>query len=398
MTSRERVHAALNHQQPDRVPLDIGGSRVTGIHVRAYQALRDYLGLGGDPPRVYDVMQMLALVDPEVLERLGIDVIPLHRREIIWGLGVEQWQPWRLWDGTPVQVPAGFSPKTQPNGDLLIYHEGRPVARMPKGGDFFDSVPEAIAAKVPPEAFHPPLLTDEELQWMQDQARQLHRDTDKAILGGLYIGNLFEIYLGGFEEWMVTLHTDPAYVHAIYERLTENWIANLKLYDEAVGPYICAVVFCDDLGTQRGEWVRRDLFEERVAPYYRRVFGWMHEHTRLKVFLHSCGSIWNLLPVLVDVGVDILNPVQCSAAGMDPLALKREFGDQLVFWGGGVDTQHVLPFGTPDEVRAQTRERLDIFAPGGGFVFNTVHNILPEVPPENLVAMVETVHAWPGTP
>ncbi len=148
MTSRERVQAAVNHEQPDRVPLDIGGSRVTGIHVRAYQALRNHLGLRGDPPRVYDLMQMLALVEPDVLDLLGIDVIPLHRREIIWGLGVEQWQPWRLWDGTPVQVPAGFAPEVQANGDLLVYREGRPAARMPKGGDFFDAVPEAIAPKV----------------------------------------------------------------------------------------------------------------------------------------------------------------------------------------------------------------------------------------------------------
>lgn len=394
MTSRERVEAALRHEQPDRVPLDLGGSRVTGLHVRAYQALRDYLGVTGPPPKVYDLMQMLALVEEPVLSLLGVDVIPLHRREIIWGLGTEAWQPWELWDGTPVQAPAGFAPEVQPNGDLLVYHHGQPAARMPHGGSFFDSVPEAIAAKVPPAEYNPPLLTDEELQWLQDQARQLYHGTDKALLGGLYLGNLFEIYLGGFEEWLVTLHTDPGYVHAIYDKTADNWIANLKLYNEAVGQYVCAAVFCDDLGMQRGEWVRCDLFEERVAPYYKRIFGWMHEHTQLKVFLHSCGSIRNLIPSLVEAGVDILNPVQCTAANMDPAELKREFGDRLVFWGGGIDTQSVLPFGTPAEVRRQTQERLDTFAPGGGFVFNTVHNVLPEVPPENLMAMVETVHGW----
>lgn len=397
MTSRERVLAAVNHQQPDRIPLDLGGSRVSGIHVAAYAKLREYLGLSGPPPRVYDLMQMLALVEPEVSDRLGLDVIPLHRREIVFGLGVEHWQPWQLWDGTAVEVPQGFAPRPTPDGSLLLYHEGKPAARMPRGGAFFDAVPEAIAAKVPPDQYHPPLLTDEELAWMQQQAAALYHDTDKALLGGLYLGNLLEMYLGGFHEWMVTLYREPEYVHAIFEKTAENWIENLRLYNQAVGQYIFAVVFCDDLGMQRGEWVSPELFAERVAPYYRRIFGWLHEHTSLKVFLHSCGSIRRLLPLLVDVGVDILNPVQCTAANMDPAELKAAFGAQLTFWGGGIDSQTVLPFGTAEQVCEQTRERLAIFSPGGGFVFGTTHNVLPEVPPENLVAMLDTVRQWRQT-
>ena len=394
MTSRERVLAAINHREPDRVPLDIGGSRVSGIHVKAYQNLRDHLGLRGDPPRIYDLMQMLALVDPDVMDRLGLDVLPLHRQDVVWGLGTENWQPWQLWDGTPVQAPLGFDPVVEPDGSLSIYEGGRRAARMPRGGAFFDAAPEAIAAKVPVEQYHPPLLTDEELTWMQARARELYQGTDKALLGGLYLGNLLEMYLGGYHEWMITLLREPEYVHAIMDKTADNWIANLKLYNEAVGDYVFAAVFCDDLGMQNGQLVSCELFADRVAPYYKRIFGWLHEHTAMKSFFHSCGSIRGLLPQLVDMGVDILNPVQCTAAHMDPVELKAEYGDKLTFWGGGIDSQNVLPFGTPEEVRAQTQERLEVFSPGGGFVFNTTHNILPEVPPENLVAMVETVLAF----
>jgi uroporphyrinogen-III decarboxylase len=271
---------------------------------------------------------------------------------------------------------------------------------MPQGGFYFDGLGRTALAgdlealKVDPEEFRRnlPVFTDEELDDLRSRGRELYEHTDYAILGGFWRGSLWGP--GGFE-WPCLLLTDPGWAHDIVEVMTEVALENLKLYSEAVGEYCTAILIQgNDYGTQRGPWMRPEVFREFHVPGFRRINGWVHEHTRMKTFTHTCGSVYEIIEAHISAGFDILNPVQCSAAKMEPERLKREFGGRIVFWGGGVDTQHTLPFGTPDEVRAEVEERLRLFAPGGGFVFNPIHNVQHGTPPANLAAALETVRAF----
>jgi uroporphyrinogen decarboxylase len=392
MNSRQRVLCAVNHRQPDRVPIDFGGTRQSGIAASAYHRLKQRLGIH-TPTRVYDLYQMLAEVERPVLDRFGADVIGLTRPAVALGVRNEDWKPWRLLDGTPVEVPGGFRPEVQPNGDLLVRHaDGRPMARMPRGGFYFDRVDKYPgAAHAEPETLQLPLLSTEECDHLHAQAEAYYQNTDLAIVAAM--GPPYELFFGlgtgDFPAWMIALATEPDYVEALYERLTEAWLENLRRFAAAVGDRVQILQFNDDLGTQDGPFLSEAMFRRQIMPYYQRGLDWVHQNTDMKVLMHNDGAIFGLIPALIEMGVDILNPVQTTAKGMDPRRLKEEFGDRLVFWGGACDCQGTLAFGTPQQVAAEVAASLRVFAPGGGYVLAAVHNIQAGVPPENVLALFD---------
>ncbi|GAB6166640.1 uroporphyrinogen decarboxylase family protein [Thermostilla marina] len=394
MLARERVLKAINHEEPDRVPIDVGGTRQSGIAASTYHRLKRHLGIE-TPTRVYDVYQMLAEIERPILERFGADVVGLNRLCVAFGIRNDQgWKPWTLFDGTPVEVPVGFTPETEPDGNLVLRHpDGSLMARMPKGGYYFDRLDKYPgAAHADPESLELPIISDEECDYLRAQAEAYRQNSDFAIIAPF--GPPYELFFGlgtgDFSAWMMTLATEPEYVHRLYERLTDAWIENLRKFTDAVGDLIDIIQFNDDLGTQEAPFLSPKMFRELVFPYYKRGLDWIHEHTKLKVFMHNDGAIYPFIPTLIEMGVDILNPVQTTAKGMDPVKLKAEFGDRLTFWGAACDCQKTLPFGTPEEVAAEVEATLEILAPGGGYVLASVHNIQANVPPENIVALFET--------
>jgi len=422
LTSRERVTLALNHKEPDRVPLDLGGSVVTGMQISSVYLLRQALGLDkpGTPVKLVEPYQMLGEIKTDLLEALGVDVVPLESTRTFFGFHKEGWKPWMLHDGTPMLVPGGFNTEPEPNGDILQYPEGDktapPSGRMPAGGYYFDTI-----VRQPPidddnlnvednlEEFGP--ITDEELDYFRREADRLYNETDKAILanfGGTGFGDIALVpapwmkYPKGIrdiEEWYVSTITRRDYVYAIFERQCEIALENLARIFEVVGNKVSAVFTTGtDFGSQNGPFISPKAYRDLYKPFHKIVNDWIHENTEWKSMIHSCGSIYRLLPDFIEAGFDILNPVQTGAAEMDPRRLKEEFGDQIVFWGGGVDTQKTLPFGTPDEVREEVHERLRIFGPGGGFVFNTIHNVQSGVPVENLLALYDAVNEYRNYP
>jgi hypothetical protein len=420
MNSRERIHCALRHREPDRVPLDLGGSPVTGMHVSSVYLLRQALRLDppGTPVKVIEPFQMLGEIAPDLVDALGIDVVALPSPRNFFGFKNENWRPWTLFDGTPVLVPERFNTETEPSGDILMYPEGDrsvpPSGRMPKGGFYFDSIirqPPLDDARLNPddnlEEFQP--ISDQDMAFFQQETDKLYTATDKAILanfGGTAFGDIALVPapwlkhpkgIRDVAEWYMSTVTRRDYVYRVFERQCEIALNNLARIHAAVGNRV-SVVFMSgtDFGMQTGLFISPKTYRQLYQPFHKVLNDWVHQHTTWKTFIHSCGSVMALLPDFIAAGFDILNPVQCSAANMDPQELKERFGDQIVFWGGGVDTQHTLPFGSPEEVRAQVRERIRIFGRGGGFVFNTVHNVQAQLPVENLLALYAAVKETSG--
>jgi hypothetical protein len=392
MTSRERVWETVNHRQPDRVPIDLGGMKASGINALTYHALKKRLGID-TPTRILDPRFMNAVVEEQVLQRFHGDVLPVDLSGIVGAVRPDrEWIPRTLFDGTPVLFPPGTGMREDADGGwTLLNHDGTPSTfRMPKGGYYFDDTAFNRGDGIDPAKFKPQSdIPDESLRLMADYARKLHRDTTYALLGwgfgvcflglSLITDRANNVTQGMPDEWMMMLMT----------------INCLRLVHEALGDTCFAWgVASDDSGTQRCEFINPDLWAEMIKPHYAKLCGWIHGYTRMKTYLHSCGSIPRLIPHWIEAGVDILNPVQTSAAGMDPRTLKETHGERIVFWGGGCDTQSVLPNATPDAVAEHVKERMEIFAPGGGYVFTQVHNIQAKVPAENVQAMLEAAHRY----
>lgn len=416
LISRERVFMTLNHQEPDRVALDLGGGPTSGMHVSSVYVLRQALGLDapGTPVKVVEPFQMLGEIKPDLMEALGVDVIGLSSPTTFFGFKNEGWKEWTTFDGTPVLVPAAFNTEPDPNGDILQYPEGDrtapPSGRMPAGGWYFDAI-----IRQPPiddanlniednlEEFGP--VSDEDLAYYAAEAERLYTQTDKAILGnfgGTAFGDIALVPapwlkhpkgIRDVAEWYMSTVTRRDYIYGIFERQCEIGIANLARIYRAVGDRVTAVyVSGADFGTQNSCFISPKTYRSLYKPFHKQVNDWVHQHTPWRSFIHSCGSIMALLPDIIEAGFDILNPVQCSAANMVPEDLKSRFGDRITFWGGGVDTQKTLPFGMPDEVYNEVRQRIQVFRPGGGFVFNTVHNVQAQVPAANLLALYRAVN------
>ena len=411
MTPRQKVLNALNHRQGP-VPADFGSTGVTGIHVSCVEALRRHYGLDEHPVKISEPFQMLGEVEPDLVEALGSDVIGISGRGRMFGFPQENWKEWRAPWGQTVLVPGRFNVKESPDGDVFIYPQGDTTApasgHMPRSGFFFDAVvrQEPIDEdRLDPmdncEEFKP-LSAEDIAHWEREVARV--RGSDHAVqanFGGTGFGDIalvpapFLKHPRGIRdvtEWYVSLVERRDYVHAVFEYQCEVALKNLETFARIAGDAVDVLFVCGtDFGTQASQFCSRATFDQLWAPYYKRVNDWVHAHTTWKTFKHTCGAVRPLIPNLIECGFDILNPVQCSATGMEPAQLKADFGDRIVFWGGGIDTQHTLPFGTPEQVRAEALERLRIFSPGGGFVFNTVHNIQACTPVANIVALVDAV-------
>jgi len=415
MTSRERLDATLNHRQPDRIPVDFNGTAVTGMHVKCVIGLREHYGLEKRLVKVHEPYQMLGWIDDDLQTVLGIDVEGVYGPDTMFGYRNENWTPWRMDDGTEVLMSGNFRTTKDPNGDTLVFPGGDrsapPSGRLPKNGFFFDTIirQEPIdEAKLDPEdniqEFGP--ISEAALDHFEAESRRAGA-TGRGIIasfGGTALGDIALVPAPGLkhpkgirdvEEWYVSTLTRRPYVHKVFERQTEIALGNLEKIRARVGDQVQAAFLCGtDFGTQQSTFCSGAAFRELYLPYYRRINDWVHAHTNWKSFKHSCGAVATLIPAFIESGFDILNPVQVSAAGMDAHHLKAEFGEDIVFWGGGVDTQKTLAFGAPEAVRAEVMERCRIFGPGGGFVFNAVHNIQANVPIANIAAMFEAVREF----
>jgi len=418
MNSREQFLKTVSHRQPDRVVIDLGSTAVTGIHIQTISKLRRHFGLQRKPIRVIEPFQMLGEVDWELIDSIGIDVIGAWGKNNMFGFNnhspFKEWKtPW----GQRVMVPMNFNVTVDEKGDTLMYPEGDtsvpPCARMPKTGYFFDAiirqepiVEEELNVENNLEEFG--LISDKDLEHWRIEIDKAYF-SGKAVIaafGGTALGDIALVPglnlkkpkgIRDVAEWYMSTVMRSDYIKNIYERQSEIAIENLRRLYSVVGNKVNAVFMCGtDFGTQSSTFCSSGQFDEMWLPYYKRMNDWIHENTQWKTFKHSCGAVETFMDSFIRAGFDIINPVQINATGMDPKKLKERYGRDLVFWGGGVDTQQVLPFGTPAEVREQVLRTCEIFNKNGGFVFNTVHNAQANVPVENMVAMLEAIKEFNG--
>ena len=411
MTSREKVRRALAHQ-PGPVPVDFGSTGLTSMHVSCVGALRAHYGLPQHPVRVVEPFQMLGEVEDDLAKILGSDCVGANGRGTMFGFPLEGWHEWRTPWGQVVLVPEGFRTRQNEAGDIYLFPEGdmtvAPSGHMPASSYFFDAI--VRQEPIDEDQLNPAdnceefkLLSPADIEHWQREFASVDGEKRAVVsgCGGMGFGDIalvpaaFLKHPKGIRdvgEWYISLVERRDYVHKIFEYQCDIALKNLETFAALAGDCIDVIVICGtDFGTQNSQFCSPATFDDLFAPYYRQVNNWIHRHTKWKTFKHSCGAVRPLVEQFIDVGFDILNPVQCSATGMEPVKLKQDFGDRIVFWGGGVDTQHTLPFGSPKEVRAEVTERLRAFSPNGGFVFNTIHNIQARTPVANIVAMIDAI-------
>jgi uroporphyrinogen decarboxylase len=411
MNGQQRVLAAINHQEPDRLPVDIGATPSSGISATAHYNLKHFLGDSQTPTRVYDVVQQVAQPEDAFLDRYGIDAVDIGRA---FDERDEDWYDITLPTGIDVQFPTWFHPAPQPDGAWDAFApDGTRIATMPLGASFFDQTCFPYVDGYPDNydnlsdlmgkvhwsgLAHSPWdhAGDPDFwQQLRQRALALRASSDRALM--IVVGcNLFEwgTFLRRLDNFLVDVIADPVNVERLLDALLERHLATLAKVCEAVGDVADVVRFGDDLGTDQGPFMSPKIYRTLFKPRQKIMTDYVRAHSQMRTFLHSCGSIYKLLPDLIEAGFEIINPVQTSARDMDPLRLKQEFGRDLTFWGGGCDTRHVLNHGTPQEVKDHVCRNIEILAPGGGFVFNTVHNILPDVPPQNFLAMFEAIDEY----
>lgn len=411
MNSRDKLQNSLNHRGGP-VPIDFGSTAVTGMHVETVAALRDYYGLEKRLVKVHEPYQMLGLIEEDLKQALGVDVEGVTGRNTMFGFPTEDYKPWKLFSGLEVLVPGGFNLTDDGAGGYFIHPEGNianpPSGHLPKGGYYFDSVirqdpidEDALNPEDNLQEFGP--ISDADLSYFKQRITQAS-STGRGVIasfGGTGLGDIALVPapqlphprgIRDVEEWYVSTAIRRDYVHEVFDRQSKLALENLDKFNRAAGDMVDVAFICGtDFGTQIGTFCSPETFDVLYMPYYKRVNDWIHQNTAWKTFKHSCGAIETLMDRLIEAGFDIINPVQCSASGMDAQQLKDKYGDRITFWGGGIDTQRVLPFGTPDEVRKQVRQRLEIFSKNGGYVFNAIHNVQPRTPVENVAAMIETV-------
>jgi uroporphyrinogen decarboxylase len=409
MNSRELVLAALNHKETDITPLDIGGHRSSAISALAYARLKRYLGIDTGNVYVYDMIQQLAIIESSIMAFLKSDAIEMGRA---FCTDDNEWKDWVLPDGTPCKIPNYVNVEKRGEDWVLLANDGQELAVQRKGCLYFEqthfpladvdfdntdfsevetALDHVVWCAVPHPGAHLP-LTVPNLKMMSTLVSKLRNETDKAIIG-LFGGNLFEIpqYLIGTEKYLMYMALYPDAIHRLSEKLTDIHIGNLKKWLGAVGNNIDVVLFGDDLGSNSGPLISPEMYREYYKPYHHKMWKLVKEMTNAKIQIHSCGGIEPFLEDMIDAGLEAINPVQISSAGMDVKVLKEKYGDRMCFWGGGCDTQSVLHTKSPLDVKAHVKQQVDILKRGGGFVFQQVHNILANVPPENILAMVDQV-------
>ncbi len=418
MTSKERFDLTVNHRQPDKMAVDFGATSTTGIHVKSIENLRKYYGLGNKPVRVTDPYQMLGEIDMELLGILGGDAVPAKGSKSPFGFYnhpplKEYMTPW----GQEVLVPVGFHTTIDENGDTFTYPQGDTSvpasAKMPKASYYFDAIirqqpidEEKLDPKDNLEEYG--FVSDSDLEYWKKTTEKA-RATGKAVvagLGGTSLGDIAHVPgmklkepkgIRDITEWYMSIIMRPGYIKAIFERQTEIALENFDRLYKVIGNNIDAVFICGtDFGTQDSTFCAPGQFDDIWMPYYKKINKWVHENTNWKTFKHSCGAVEPFMPKFIEAGFDIINPVQINAKGMDAAHLKKTYGKDLVFWGGGIDTQKSLPYSTPEKIREDVFRSCDIFAKDGGYVFNTVHNIQAGIPVENLVAMIDAVKEFNG--
>lgn len=413
---RRLLQNALRHRE-GKVPVDFGSTAVTGMHVIAVAALRDFYGLERRPVKAFEPFQMLGWLDDDLLEAMGIHVAGVYGINTVFGFPNENWQPFMTPWGQEVLVSEHFKTTSDGSGGFFIFPCGDTTApasgHMPASGYFFDSIirqepinEDVLNPEDNVEEFG--FVSDEELAHFKAQIGERGPSGRGLIgsFGGTSIGDIAFVPGPGLKhpkgirdvaEWYMSTAIRQNYVHKVFARQTEIALQNFDKIHWAVGTGVEAAFICGtDFGTQNSSFCSPQTFRDLYMPYYKKINTWIHEHTVWKTFKHSCGAVEQFIPLLIEAGFDILNPVQCTAAGMDPRVLKERYGDRIVFWGGGADTQRTLSFGTPQQVREQVLERCEIFAPGGGFVFNAVHNVQATTPVENISAMLDAVKEFNG--
>jgi len=418
LNSRERINTTLNHKTPDKLPVDFGGTTTTGIHVSVVYKIRQYYGLDepGTPVKVIEPYQMLGEVKDDLKDIIGIDVISASGPNNFFGFKNEGWKPWQLWDGTPVLVPEKFNIEINENGSVYQYAQGDknypPCAVMPNKGYFFDSLnrqkpfnEKDLDPIDNTEEFK--YLGDDDLEYIKQDTERKYSNSSYAIVGTLVSSGFGDIALvpgpslkdpkgiRDVTEWYISTMTRKEYIKKVFEKQCEIAIENYKKIFTAIGNKLSAVfVSGTDFGTQDRLFSSIENYRELFKPYHIKINTWIHENTDWKTFIHSCGAIKELLPDLIDAGFDIVNPVQISAAGMEPATLKRQFGKYITFWGGGVDTQKTLAIGDEKDVKEQVKQMIEIFNKDGGYVFSTVHNIQANVPINNVIAMFDVIKQY----
>ena len=408
MNSRERILSAISHKQPDRIPVDLGATPSSGISVVAYRNLINHLGMGHLKNQVYDVIQEVTQPEMELLDHFGVDILDIGRE---FNTAADYWQPLELIAGTPALYPKWFNPVGQPDGSWFAPGKsGEFIGKMPVGATFFDQLIFPYRDGYPTDytdlgnqmsraiwggfGFTPYDRIDEPGFWqmLRDKTIDLRLKTDKALLLGVGC-NLFEwgTFLRRIDNFLMDLYLEPENVHKLMDALMERHMEFLGKVCEAVGDIVDILKFGDDLGTNTGPFIPNETYREFFLPRHKQMCNFVKANSSAHTMLHCCGGIYELIPDLIEAGFEILNPIQINAINMEPKRLKSEFGKDLTFWGGGINTQSVLNRATPEEIMKHVTENLEAFAPGGGYVFNTVHNILSDVPPENIVAMFEAV-------
>lgn len=410
--SKRNFTKTINHQQPDRIVVDFGSTAVTGIHVLIVEKLREYYGLEKKPVKVIEPYQMLGEIETDLINEMNIDVIGLFSAKNMFGVANENWKVHKTLWGQEVMFPGNFNYTYNSNGDILMYPEGDtslpPSGMMPRSGYFFDALDRqqpindsTLKVEDNLEEFGP--VTEQDLAYWRNQVNSIENDSKAyvASLGGTALGDIALVPvvglknpkgIRGVEEWYISTLIREDFIKEIFDRQTDIAIENLKLLYEVIGNKIDVVFTCGtDFGTQNSTFCSPETFDRMWLPYYKKVNDWIHLNTSWKTFKHSCGAVEPLLKHFIEAGFDIINPVQINAYGMDPRMLKKKYGDRIIFWGGGVDTQGVFAFGTSDQVKEQVKRHCEIFNNNGGFVFNTVHNIQANVPFENVVAMLDAL-------
>jgi len=411
MNSRERIRLALAHKKADRVPIDFGAMRSTSISTIAYNKLRNKLEISKGLARMYDFQQQIAYPEKEIRDIFHIDTIDAGQAFLKKG---DNWREWILNDGSKCLIPKYLNIEIDNEGTVLLKNKNNIVlGRKPKTSLYTDQaywiygdlekIPDSFndedIAKnmwaVPSPPWHLDIFDDEQYKLFVNNIKELHDRTDYSIM--LAVGcNLFEMgtFLRRLDNFLVDIYTDTKGTKRLLDKLVDGYLKLLDRVLEGVGEYVDLLQFGDDLGGQSGGFMSPDVFEDIFKPRYKKMWDFVHERSNCKVFLHSCGSIYEVIPHLIDAGLDVLNPVQTTTANMEPERLKREFGKYITFWGGGCNTRDVLPNKSPKEVKEDVKRRIDIFASGGGFVFNQIHNILADVPPENVIAMFEAAYQY----
>lgn len=414
MNSRERVLAAIAHIQPDQVPVDLGSTPSSGISAIAYSNLLKAIGRTDLPVQIYDVVQQLAQPDMSIIDRFGVDVLDIGRA---FNTEEKDWHETILANGDKAFYPIHFNPVKQADGSYHCYDEDgkRLLALMPQGATFFDqsyfpyingfpenydTLDEEMGRVLWSRYVHSPWdHTQDPDFWktLREKTLQLRASTDKALM--IVCGcNLFEwgTFLRRMDNFLMDLLCEPDQVARMLDQLLESHLATLAKVCDSVGDIVDIIRFGDDLGMTSGPFMDVDTYRSLFKPRHKQLCDYVKTHSQMHTFIHSCGSISSLMPDLIEAGIEIFNPVQTNARQMEPEFLKKEFGQDCTFWGGGVETVGTLNNGTPEQVREQVLERLEIMSAGGGFVFNTVHNILPDVPPQNILAMFDAVKEFNG--